>query len=354
MMKAIVFTFSVLTLCMLMAWRWPVADPMSTSKTKKADWVLSKDKTVDEVLMQLGDNPLPHQVDTSMRWVSASAGEELVKFGFGRGPGGFKTSRQSKHFVCTSCHNMEKEDPDLAVSDPQARLLYVKENDLPFLQGTTLYGAVNRTQFYNGDYRKKYGDLVDAAQNNIREAIQLCAEECAQGRRLRDWEVESILAYLWEIGLKMQDLALEEREWADVQRALDGNGDKEGVIRLIKRKYLAGSPATFVTPPADRKEGYEVEGRAENGKLIYELSCLHCHENGRYAFYRLDDSKFSFKHLDRHFSRYTRYSVYQVARYGTSPLSGKRAYMPNYTLEKMSNQQMEDLRAYVKAMRNSR
>jgi len=350
-MKAVIFTFTTLTFCMLMAWRWPAAEMPSSKPQAVVDWVLSKDKAVDDVLMRLGDNPLPHPVDTSMRWVSARAGEELVKFGFGRGPGGFKTSRQSKHFVCTSCHNLEKEDPDLSISDPQARLLYAKENDLPFLQGTTLYGAVNRTQFYNGDYRKKYGDLVNVAQDNIREAIQLCAEECAQGRRLRDWEVESILAYFWELGLKMEDLAFSDREWEDIENALAGNGDAEGVARLIKRKYLAGSPATFVTPPEDRKVGYALEGNVENGKLIYELSCLHCHENGRYAFYRLDDSKFSFKHLDRHFSRYTRYSVYQVARYGTSPLNGKRAYMPNYTLEKMSNQQMEDLRAYVKEMR---
>lgn len=350
-MKAIVFTFSTLTLCMLMAWRWPAAEVKEVEAASVSNWNLSKDKTVNEVLLRLGDAPLPHPADTSMKWVSARAGEELVKYGFGRGPGGFKTSRQSKHFVCTSCHNLEKEDPDLSVSDPQARLLYVKDKGLPFLQGTSLYGVVNRTQFYNGDYRKKYGDLVNAAQNNIREAIQLCAEECAQGRRLRDWEIESILAYFWELGLKMDDLIFSEREWQEVQGALDGNGDKEGVIRMIKRRYLAGSPATFVTPPKDRKVGYELEGNAENGKLIYDLSCLHCHENGRYAFYRLDDSKFSFKHLDRHFSRYTRYSVYQVARYGTSPLNGKRAYMPNYTMEKMSNQQMEDLRAYVKEMR---
>ncbi len=348
-MKAIFSTFFILILCTLMAWRWPVAE--GEAKTDDQALLLTKESRLAEVLQQLGDTPVPHQVKTDMELVSAKAGEELVTLGFGRGPGGFKTARQSKHFVCTSCHNIEKEDPDLSVADPQARLLYVKDKGLPFLQGTSLYGAVNRTQFYNGDYSKKYGNLVEAARNNIREAIQLCAEECAQGRTLRDWEIESILAYLWTIDLKMGDLVLDEAEWDRVAQALDGPGNKETAIQLLKEKYLAGSPATFVTPPADRKEGYPNEGNVENGKLIYELSCLHCHEDGRYAFYRLDDSRFSFKHLDKHFSRYTRYSVYQVARYGTSPLNGKRAYMPNYTLEKMSNQQMEDLRAYVVQMK---
>lgn len=348
-MKAIFSTFFILILCTLMAWRWPVAE--GEAKMDDRALLLTKESRLAEVLEQLEDTPVPHQVQTDMELVSAKAGEELVTLGFGRGPGGFKTARQSKHFVCTSCHNIEKEDPDLSVTDPQARLLYVKDKGLPFLQGTSLYGAVNRTQFYNGDYSKKYGNLVEAARNNIREAIQLCAEECAQGRSLREWEIESILAYLWTIDLKMGDLVLDEKEWDRIAQALEGPGNKEAAIQLLKKKYLAGSPATFVTPPADRKEGYPKVGNVENGKLIYELSCLHCHEDGRYAFYRLDDSRFSFKHLDKHFSRYTRYSVYQVARYGTSPLNGKRAYMPNYTLEKMSNQQMEDLRAYVVQMK---
>ena len=93
--------------------------------------------------------------------------------------------KQSKHFVCTSCHNIQKEDPDLSIADPQARLEYARDMELPYLPGTTLYGAVNRTSFYNGDYEKKYGDLVKPARNNLREAIQLCAVECSQGRALR-------------------------------------------------------------------------------------------------------------------------------------------------------------------------
>ena len=119
-------------------------------------------------------------------------------------------------------------------------------------------------------------------------------------------------------------------------------------MKLLKSKYLVASPATFVKPPEDRKEGYEgIEGNAENGKLVYELSCLHCHENGRYAFFVLDDSKESFKYLKKHIGRYSHASLYQVARYGTSPLNGKRTYMPKYMEEKLSNQQLEDLREYI-------
>lgn len=309
---------------------------------------VEEDQAIAEVLEKLGDQPLPHQPDFSIPGVSAERGKELVLEGITRNAKGKKTKRQSKHFVCTSCHNMKREDPDLRVSDPQARLEYVVENGLPFLQGTTLYGAVNRTSFYNGDYEKKYGDLVKPARNNLREAIQLCAVECSQGRPLEDWEMESVLAYLWTIDLKINDLILSETEKQQIEMAVNGETGQNEAIDLINSKYLHGSPATFVDPPKDRKEGYEgITGNPENGKLVYDASCKHCHANERYSFFNIDDSKATFKFLKKHFPRYTKFSVYQVSRYGTSPKNGQRAYMPNYTLQKMSNQQMEDLKAYI-------
>ena len=289
---------------------------------------------------------------TSIEGASAENGKNLVLNGFAQKPKGGKSRKQSKHFVCTSCHNIEIEDPDLSVSDPQARLEYVNQNGLPFLQGTTLFGAVNRTSFYNGDYEKKYGDLVEPTRNNLREAIQLCAIECSQGRKMKDWELESVLMYLWTLELKLEDLKLEENDFENIQSALSEykGGKDEETINYVKSFYLNGSPAHFVTPPEDRKTGYDVQGNPDNGKLIYDLSCKHCHEGERYSFFNLDDSKSTFKYLKRHFPKYSHSSIYQVGRYGTSPKPGKRAYMPQYTQEKMSNQQMEDLRAYIEKM----
>ncbi len=309
---------------------------------------LEPDLPVAEVLVRLGDEPLPHQPDTSIEAVSVARGEALVKYGITKNSKGKRVDRQSAHFVCTSCHNLERDQPDLRVSDPQAKLRYAAEKGIPFLQGSALYGAINRTRFYNGDYEKKYGDLVVPARNDLREAIQLCAVECSQGRRLNDWELESVVAYLWTIGLKMKDLQLTEIEKDTVRLALRNPALATRAIALIKSYYQSGEPATFATPPDDRKAGYPVgPADPENGKRIYDLSCKHCHENKRYSYYNLDDSPYSFQHLAKHFPRYNRYSVYQVSRYGTQPMNGKRAYMPNFTLEKMSHQQVEDLRAYV-------
>ena len=318
------------------------------SKDPRGDEFRAEESSsLSEVLEKLGDNPVNHKPDLTVAGVSAERGADLVLRGITKKPKGGKTRKQSKHFVCTSCHNVQKEDPDLSISDPEARLEYALDNNLPFLQGTTLYGAVNRTRFYNGDYEKKYGDLVKNTRNNLREAIQLCAVECSQGRRLKSWEMESVLAYLWTLELKLQDLGLDSKEYEQVNQALSGSGNKPAAVEMLKSHYLEGSPATFLEPPADRTKGYEPTGDPDRGKHLYELSCLHCHEEGRYSFFKLDDSRYSFQHLNKHLPRYSRYSIYQVGRYGTSPTSGKGSYMPNYTEQKMSNQQMEDLRAYI-------
>lgn len=317
-------------------------------KSKVNADIVNKKSKVNTTLKKLDGNAVKHYPDLSIKGASSIVGENLVLNGFSENIKGKTLPKQSKHFVCTSCHNIEKEDPDLSVADPQARLIYTAKKGLPFLQGTTLYGAVNRTSFYNGDYDKKYGDLVKPARNNIREAIQLCAVECAQGRKLKPWELESVLAYLWTLELRLSDLDLSEEELVNISDAINGKVDKAAAAQLVESKFLKASPATFVTPPEDRKAGYPKQGNPKNGALIYENSCLHCHGESRYSYYALDHSKFSVRHLEKHFDRYSRYSVYQVARYGTPPTYGKRAYMPQYTLEKMSNQQLEDLKAYIK------
>jgi mono/diheme cytochrome c family protein len=309
---------------------------------------LDEQTPVAEALRLLGAPPPAHLPNLSIPGVSAQAGEDLVLYGVARKPGGGATRKQSKHFVCTACHNVQRDEPTLRFDDPQARLEYVKEKGLPYLPGSSLYGVVNRETFYNGDYEKKYGQLVEIARRDLREAIQICAVECSQGRPLNDWEMESVLAYLWTIDLKLADLDLDQAGKARIEAALAGRADKDKAIELIRSRYAAAAPATFADPPSDRRAGAPVAKRdPANGKLLFELSCLFCHEDRRFAFFRLDDSQFSHQFLEKHFPRYTRYSTYHVARYGTSPIPGKRTYMPNYTLEKMSVQQLEDLRVYI-------
>ena len=146
--------------------------------SEKSDLVVNQQTSLIDIQELLGMDFSQKKVRSDVKGVSAIVGEDIVKKGTSKRDGQKKSKRQSKHFVCTSCHNIVPEDPNQAFFTPEARLIYTAEKGIPFLQATTLYGAVNRESYYNGDYEKKYGDLVDAARNDIRGAIQLCATEC--------------------------------------------------------------------------------------------------------------------------------------------------------------------------------
>ncbi len=325
---------------------------ISERHKKRVNITITKDTPVQKILTELGDEKPNHVLNKSLSKTSAAVGEALFTKGIARKEGGSK-KLQSRHFVCTSCHNIKKEDPDLRnADDPEARLKYVAKNDLPFLQGTTMYGIVDRRHYYDGDYYLKYGENVKKANQDLREAIQLCAIECAQGRELADWELESILAYYWTLGLKMGDLTLSDEDWKKIKTDVKDKKKHGEVIKFIKTFYLENSPATFLKPPTDRKTGYNLKGDPKNGKLLYDLSCKHCHEDTRYSYFNLDDNPATFKHLKKNFPKHNRYSSYFLIRDGTYPYYGKRAYMPRYTKEKMSDQQVEDLKAYFDLMSN--
>lgn len=301
-------------------------------------------------LATIGYRSVDHLPDLSVEGVSAAVGEDIVKYGVSKREGKQKSKRQSKHFVCTSCHNLEREDPDLSISDPDTRLAFTLEKGMPLLPATTLYGAVNRTSFYNGDYEKKYGDLVKPARNDIREAIQLCAVECAQGRKLHDWEVESVLSYLWTIDLKLNDLILTDAERRTVDTAVSGKGMEIDAIQILESKYLKHSPAHFMEPMSRGLNKFNIIGDPQNGQKVYENSCFHCHYQNKYSYFNLDNSKLTFSFLDNKADKYSRYSIYEVIRNGTFSKHGKASYMPRFPKEKMSDQQIEDLRAYISLM----
>lgn len=276
-------------------------------------------------------------------------GEELVKEGRTVGPNGKRTKYISKHYACTSCHNLEVEDPDLRVSDPETRLAYVKEHKLPFLQGSTFKGIVNRESWYNDDYVKKYGDeKIERAHKDLRESIQLCAIECSQGRPMKEWEIDAVLTYYWDLQYTLEDIKLNAADIQKLNTEKQDQGNFDELKKWLRSHYSTTSPAHFYDAPKDKNVGYEgLVGNAERGKDIYELSCLYCHKSDGVSHYILDNDKLSFRHLDKMITKDSHFSLYQIIAYGTYALPGHRPYMPHYPEERMSKQQVEDLRAYI-------
>ena len=302
---------------------------------------------ISDVLTELGEPKSKHTISPKPEQIRQ--GEELVKYGRTKRPEESRTAYISKYYVCTTCHNLEQEDPILSVSDPDTRLPYVKEKGIPFLQGTTFWGIVNRESWYNDDYVKKYGDeKIEKAHKSLRESIQLCAIECSQGRPMEDWEIEAVLAYYWSLQLKMDDLSLTKTDWNRLKKDAQLPNKYPELVKWIKSKYALTSPATFYDAPADKSKGFEnLKGNPEVGKDLYELSCLHCHKPYGVSHYVLDNSKYSFKHLNKMIPKDSHFSLYQIIAYGTYAIPGHKPYMPHYPLERMSKQQVEDLRAYI-------
>ncbi|MGJ3233471.1 c-type cytochrome [Marivirga sp.] len=299
-----------------------------------------------EVLHDLGQDYPDHYIEKPDS-IDIKRGYDLIHTGKTKPPDGFASKAISKFYTCTSCHNVEREDPDLTLVDQDARLEYAIENDLPYLQGSTFWGIVNRESWYNDDYILKYGSLVEDAKNSLKGSIQLCATVCSQGRELEEWEMKSILSYLSTLQMKMKDLEMNDTDIQKMNSLAKSNPDS--AIAFIKSHYLTKSPATFSELPESKEKGYPLEGRPKYGKAIYELGCQHCHHAYGESDLVLDNSVLTFKWLKKHMPESSKKSIYEIIRNGSYSELGHKEYMPNYTLEKMSHQQVEDLRAYIES-----
>jgi mono/diheme cytochrome c family protein len=150
--------------------------------------------------------------------------------------------------------------------------------------------------------------------------------------------------------IKLGNLDFSENEWGLLQEYWQSPEKHSEAIEGLKTFYAQKSPATFVEVPQDKSVGYGIKGDQERGMAIYELSCQHCHHPNGESLFELDDSKATFKKLNRNITNSSRFSIYEIIRHGTYPSPGHKPYMPHYTLERMSHQQVEDLRAYIKEM----
>lgn len=310
---------------------------------------LPADTLVADLLVQLGEPAPAHWLDADEPTVQR--GRELIHEGRTTTPEGKRGRVASPGYLCTDCHNTVREDPDLRASDPETRMAYAVEHDLPFLPGTTLYGTVNRTSWFNEDYVKKYGALVEPANRKLRMALLLCSAECSQGRVMDDWELDAMQAYLWTLGYRLGDLELTDEQQQLLARATADASLRADAVAALRGAYLPYSPAHLREPPADREAGYGHEGDPARGAEVYRRSCLTCHDStGKgdpvRGEYHLKDRKGSIAELYRNRGSGNNLSFHQTITYGTRPFGVPIAYMPFFTQERLSDQQVDDLQSY--------
>jgi len=309
--------------------------------------VTIEDVSLEAVLLRLGDASLLHEMK-SFDAQKAKMGEDIIRNGFTTYKGK-KSKRISKYFVCTDCHNLTREFSNLASESPKERLAYANSHSLPFLQGSTFFGIYNRTKFYNGDYKKKYGELVDDARDSLDNAIQLCAEYCSSGRPMLDWELDAVKHYYKKNELQIKDLNLPLEIQDKIGQYMNASAqEKKALTAVVKKSYRQFYSATFLPTMPRENRKYGENGNVENGKSIYNKSCLHCHAYKRATNLGLDNGKLTGRMFVRNLDNYKDKSLYQIIRWGTYAKSGRKQYMPLYTEEKMSDEQINDLVAYIK------
>ena len=149
--------------------------------------------------------------------------------------------------------------------------------------------------------------------------------------------------------LKIKDLGLTENNKKNILKFSHLTTDeKKGLIDLIKKSYRQAYSATFLPTMSTDLRRYGAEGNVETGKSIYDKSCLHCHGGKRVTNLRLDKSRLTGRMFWRNIKKYSDKSLYQIIRHGTYSKIGRKQYMPLYTKEKMSDDQLNDLVAYIK------
>jgi mono/diheme cytochrome c family protein len=296
--------------------------------------------SVEEALIKLDDDK-PIQYIPAVDLDSARMGEELIKYGRLKNN---SNSRLSKYFVCTDCHNLQLETDDPSDESPERVLAHSMKNNIPFLPASTFYGMYNKKTWYNGDYAKKYGSLVEPCRDTLLNAIQLCATQCSQGREMEEWELRAVLHYFKSIELKISDLKFSDQEITQISKALVANNKK--AIKIIKSKYLPYNDAHFGTSEIPKIDGYKPD--LKRGHYIFEFGCLHCHSAEKnITNFDMDMSSLTFKFLNNKKNKYNSYSTSHITRYGTYAISGRKQYMPQYSYENMSNEQMLDLFYFI-------
>lgn len=284
------------------------------------------DATTLRVLLEGLDANPPNQPPASQTSAQETAGYEIVSQGRSAFSGG---NRLSAYFYCLDCHGLSHDDR---------------------LPGASFAGLVNRETYFNGASSDRYGDS-SGARSDLVEAIQFCSTKVALGRALEAPEMDAVLAYLWSLELKVSDLSYTGADLAELKRRALNPAERTSIVTEIMEREPLGATSTLGEIPDDTATGYETgtDPVEENGGKIWAMTCLHCHDAEGASEHFFGDRNSTWERLASMFSAEGEKSLYHRLRQGSFDPAKPEAHMPLFPTERLSNTDVEDLRAYIEA-----
>lgn len=265
----------------------------------------------------------------------------------------------SDFYRCIDCHNNRREDVNLTVQDPEVRAAMIDSAAAPATEGaqplflatgTTLWGAVNRESFYNDSYEIYHGLEVGDGRSmdpaSLEDATQVCCQYCSVGRFAEPWEIAALLTYFWDLEVTLADLGLPKEIETVVASRLEkpDAGDAKEVAatrEFLQRLYLRRAGDTYTAIPSQiGKESVgpypdklEFQGDPAIGKRLYAQACDRCHGADK-------PNEIEGPDLVRDLKRF-----HTILSKGTE--QADQPYMPMFTSQRLSRQQIIDIQTYL-------
>lgn len=267
----------------------------------------------------------------------------------------------SEFYRCQDCHNYQREDAILTLQDPEARFQKIRKQPpssnsnmrpLYLAPGTTVWGIVNRESFYNDSFEAYHGLTVvgdrEMDPTSLEDATQVCCSYCSVGRFAEPWEIAALLTWFWDLELRLEDLDLPPAVATAVRSVLErpDASDPAKVAQtrdFLRRLYLRRAGDTATAPPAVKEnkigpyfDKLQFQGDPAVGKDLYRHACNHCHGEGK-------PNESAGADLIHDLQRF-----HAVLAKGTT--QEDEPYMPMFTAQRLSRQQIADIQAYLESL----
>lgn len=261
----------------------------------------------------------------------------------------------SEFYRCTDCHNNRREDLVLTHPNSHDRQHMIEsdqrkpgEAPLRLASGTTLWGAVNRSSFYNDSFETYHTLEVEGGRpmdpTSLEDATQVCCRYCSVGRFAEPWEMASLLTYFWELEVQLSDLELPASFEGPIVSLMKPTAppDADLLRAFLGRQVMSRAPDDYTHPPIESTEEY-VEypdhclfaGDADIGRGLYQAACVHCHGEGKVCETEGHDLVTDEEYF------------HEILSLGTE--RADTPYMPKFTAARLNRQQIVDILWYLRS-----